>query len=277
MSLTGSGLDDTLRVVAKSFAFEREVRDGFELVRWLGDAEFEGWARHDLWEDGTPRFVGQYAMFGIAGLLYPALLGIVWRLTNGQARLVLPSFDGVLNCERVGHPYVLVDWEYGIDWEASDWSRRDRGFVAAESLRHVPGSQDSERFSAAALARVGSWAELMALLPVGDQANTTSVFGIADGDESYERLLAILHAENKPSLGDLVEDHHGMFAVITQEDEGLGLSSLLMAGAPGFHSRFEREARQLQARLDAYLQATTEARDQAAWFAAINSFADVGR
>jgi hypothetical protein len=38
-------------------------------------------------------------MFDCAGLLYPALLGLVWRLTAGRARFVLPEFDGVSDCE----------------------------------------------------------------------------------------------------------------------------------------------------------------------------------
>jgi hypothetical protein len=57
-----------------------------------------------LWGPDTPRFVADYRMFGSAGLLYPALLGLVWRLTAGLARFALPEFDGVSNCERLGGP-----------------------------------------------------------------------------------------------------------------------------------------------------------------------------
>jgi hypothetical protein len=120
------------------FEFEQEQRDGLELMRWLGDPEIDGWRRDDLWGSDAPRFVGDYRMFAGAGLLYPALLGLVWRLTADLDRFALPEFDGVSDCERLGRRYELVRWEYGIEWERPDWPSRDRGFVVAESHRSLP-------------------------------------------------------------------------------------------------------------------------------------------
>jgi hypothetical protein len=129
------------------FKFEEEQRHGVRLIRWLGDPELPGWRREDLWGPNTPRFVGDNGMFQPAALLYPALLGLVWHLTGGLERFALPVFDGVSNCERLGRPYELVRWEYGIEWEQPDWRSRDRGFVLAESHHTVPSAQPGSQAS----------------------------------------------------------------------------------------------------------------------------------
>ncbi len=262
------------------FEFEQERRDGLQLIRWLGDPEISGWRRDDLWGPGTPRFVGEYRMFGSAGLLYPALLGLVWRLTSGLARFVLPEFDGVSNCERLGRPYDLVRWEYGIEWERPDWASRDRGFVVAESHRTLPAARPGEppahdRFEGSALTRVATWTELMSIIPLGDQANTTCLFAITSDEQAHARLLSTLRAEEPPSLGTVVAAEDDVFAVITQEEEELGLSSVMVAGHERLGSSFHAEADRLARRLDAYRAATAAARTLEEWSAAVDQLANL--
>jgi hypothetical protein len=76
-------------------------------------------------------------MFQPAALLYPALLGVVWHLTDGLNRFAC-VFDGVSHCERLGPPYELVRWEYGIEWDQAAGPLRDHGFVLAKSHRTRP-------------------------------------------------------------------------------------------------------------------------------------------
>lgn len=266
--------------MADRFKLEREERDGIQLFRWLGDPQLQGWKRDDLWADGRPKFVGDYGMFQAAGLLYPALLALVWRLTSGLARLALPEFDGVSGCERVGRPYEIVRWEYGIEWEQSNWHSRDRGFVVAESHRTIPGSHPRgmprfERFEGAALTPISSWPDLMSLIPFGDQANTLCLFAIGPGKDAHEDLLAVLQADVPPRLDAVVGTDDDIFAVITQEDEGLGLSSLLIAGRGRLQESFDAEAAQLAERLDAYLGSTAAARTLEEWSAAVERLADL--
>ena len=262
------------------FEFEQEQRDGVQLIRWLGDPEITGWRREELWGPDTPRFVADYRMFGSAGLLYPALLGLVWRLTAGLARFALPEFDGVSNCERLGRPYELVRWEYGIESDRPDWPARDRGFVAAESHRTLPGPQPGgppifERFEGAALTRVSTWLDLMSILPLGDAANTTCVFAITPDERGHARLLSVLRADQPPTLETVVATEDDVVAVITQEEEELGLSSVVIAGRERLRSSFQGEAEQLVDRLDAYLAATAAARTLEEWCAAVDQLADL--
>jgi hypothetical protein len=256
------------------FPFEFETLGDLDVVRWIGDPRLPGWERRDLWGDG--RSAGQHGLFGAAGLLYPALLGVIWRLTVDQARFVLPVFDGVLLCERNQRPYSLVSWQYEILWEANEWAQRDQGFAPAESLRNVASTRGfDQRFPRAALAQVRSWSELMSLIPFGDQANTVCLFGIGPASGAREQLLQILRGDAPPRLTDVVVSPTDLFAVITQEDEDLGLSSLLVAGRPGLHERFEGEAESLERRIDEYLPATAAAADQRDWLAAVDSCAAV--
>lgn len=243
------------------FEFEREQRDGVQLIRWPGDPGIDGWKRNDLWGDGTPRFVGDYGMFEPAGLLYPASLGLVWRLTSGLARLAFAEFGGVGNCERVGRPYELVRWGYGIEWEQSNWLLRDGGFVVAESHRTIPslhpgGEPRFERFEGAALSPALSWSDLMCQIPVGDQANTLCVFAVQSDENAHADLLAALQADAPPQLESVLATDEDMVAVLTQEDEGLGLSSMLIAGRGRLRDSFDAEATRLAERLDAYLANT---------------------
>jgi hypothetical protein len=111
--------------------------DGITVARWMGafEALTPGWARFDLWET-QPRRVKDY-LVGVNGVLYPSLLGLIWRPTEGGARFVLPEWDGLELCARGGFGYDEVAWEYGIDYEQPEWSARDRGFVPAESFRRL--------------------------------------------------------------------------------------------------------------------------------------------
>lgn len=262
------------------FEFEQEQRDGVQLIRWLGNPEISGWRRDDLWGPGTPRFVGDHRMFGWTGVLYPALLGLVWRLTGDLARFALPEFDGVSDCERVGRPYDLVRWEYGIEFEQPDWASRDRGFVAAESHRAVPAARPGEppthdRFAGAALTRVATWPELMSIIPVGDAANTTCLFAIRPDEHAHARLLSVLRADRPPEIETVLATEDDMFVVITQEDEELGLSSLMLAGRERLRSSFPAEAERLARRLDTYLAATAAARTLEEWSTAVDQLADL--
>ena len=260
------------------FEFEQEQRDGVELIRWLGDPEIDGWQRADLWGAGTPGLVGDHRMFGLAGLLYPALIGLVWRLTAGLARFALPVYDGVSNCERDGRPYELVRWEYGIEWDEPDWPSRDRGFVLAQSSRTLPGPRPGgppifERIEGAALTRVATWPDLMSVIPLLDAANTTCLFAITPDQHAYARLLSVLRAEQPPELETVLATADDMFAVITQEEEELRLSSLIIAGRERLRSSFRAEAEQLAHRLDAYLAATAAARTLEEWSTAVDRLA----
>jgi hypothetical protein len=147
-------------------------------------------------------------MFDCAGLLYPALLGLVWRLTAGRARFVLPEFDGVSDCEAF------------------------------------------ERFEGGALTLVSTWPELMSIIPVGDQANTICLFAIGPHEHAHERLLSILRADQPPRLDTVLATEDDVFAVITQEEEELGLSSVVIAGRGRLRNSFRRAAEQLGDRLD---------------------------
>ena len=266
--------------MADRFEFEQEQRDGLRLIKWLGEPQIQGWRRDDLWGGGSPRFVGDYGMFQPAGLLYPAMLGLVWRLTSGLARSALPEFDGVSHCERVGRPYELVRWEYGIDWEQSDWLSRDRGFVVAESHRPIPSSHPeqmprSERFEGAALTPAAGWPDLMSLVPFGDRANTLCLFATRPSQDAHRDLLAALRADVPPRLESVVATDDDIFAVITQEDEGLGLSSLLIAGRRRLQNLFGAETAQLGRRVDVYLAETAAARTLEEWCAAADRLADL--
>jgi hypothetical protein len=266
--------------VPDHFEFEQEQRDGLQLIRWLGDPEINGWRRDDLWGPDTPRFVAEYRMFAWAGLLYPALLGLVWRLTSGLARFALPEFDGVSECERLGRPYELVRWEYGIEWEQSDWRSRDRGFVAAQSHRTLPGTRTGgqphfERFEGAALTRVSTWPELMSIIPLGDQANTICLFAIPPDEHAHARLRSVLRADQPPEVETVVASEDDMFVVITQEEEEPRLSSLLLAGRERLRSSFRAEAQELAHRIDAYLTATAAARTLEEWSAVVDQLADL--
>jgi hypothetical protein len=268
--------------VADGFGLEQEQRDDLQLIRWIGQPELEGWKRADLWAGSTPRFVGDYGMFHSAGLLYPALLGLVWRLTAGLTRWALPEFDGVSICERVERPYELVRWEYGIEWHQSDWPSRDRGFVVAESHRTLPSSDArqmprSERFEGAALTPVPSWPDLISLIPFGDQANTLCLFAIGSTGDACRDLLAVLRADARPGLESVLANDDDMFAVLTQEDEGLGLSSLLIAGRGRLRNSFDAEVGQLAERVDAYLAQTAAARTLEEWSVAVDRLAEVSR
>lgn len=266
--------------MADRFEFEQHQRDGLKVIRWLGDPEIHGWKRDDLWARGTPRFVGDYAMFEPAGLLYPALLGLVWRLGSGLARFALPEFDGVSNCDRIGRPYELVRWEYGIEWTQSNWISRDCGFVVAESHRTIPTSDPSqlprsERFEGAALTPAASWTDLMSLIPFGDEANTLCLFATKPGEDAHADLLGVLQAEAPPRLASVVATDDDIFAVITEEEEGMGLSSLLIAGRGRLRDLFDVEAEQLAERLGTYVANTAAAGTLEEWSAAVTRLADV--
>ena len=266
--------------VADQFEFEQQEQDGVWLARWIGDPELDGWKRDDLWGEGTPRFVSEYGMFQPAGLLYPALLGLVWRLTKDLARWALPEFDGVSMCERLTRPYELVRWGYGIDWRQPDWSSRDHGFVVAESHRARPASRPgepprSERFEGAALTPVSTWADAVSIIPVGDQANTLCLFATRPDAEAHELLLSGLRAGQAPRLGAMLATDNDVVAVMTQEDEGLGLSSLLIAGGARCRDSFREEVEQLHGRLASYLSATAAATSLEEWNAAVDHLADV--
>jgi hypothetical protein len=168
------------------------------------------------------RFVGEYGMFQPAGLLYPALLGLLWHLTADLARYVLPEFDGVSICERLGRPYELVRWEYRIEWEKPDWRSRDRGFVEAESQRTLPGSRPGgqpiwERFGGAALTCASTWPELMSVIPIGDQADTLCLFATKPDESAHRRLLDVLQSDRQPpELQTVLATDDDLFAVLTQ-------------------------------------------------------------
>lgn len=261
------------------FEFAQEHRDGLQLIRWLGEPTLPGWSRDDLWTSDAPRFVHDFVMSQWSALLYPGMLGLVWHLTTGLERFALPVFDGVSDCERLGRPYELVRWEYGIEWEQRDWRSRDRGFVLAESHRTVPGSRPRspsfERFEGAALTPVSTWPDLMSMIPVGDQANTLCLFAVKPETDGHARLTAALRSDQPPRLDEVLASDEDVFAVITQEDEGMGLSSLMIAGRERIHRSFSTEAARLENRLDAYLAGTAAARTQEEWSAAVDRLADI--
>lgn len=183
-------------------------------------------------------------------------------------------------CERVGCPYELVRWEYGIDWEKADWRSRDTGFVVAESHRTIPsarvgGATNFERFEGAALTPVSTWPDLMSIIPVADQANTLCLFAIDPDEDAHARLLAVLRGDQPPRLETVLATDDDVFAVVTQEDEGLGLSSVLIAGRGRLENSFPAAAARLSDRLVTYLAETAAVRTLEHWCAAVDQLADI--
>jgi hypothetical protein len=172
-----------------------------------------------------------------------------------------------------------VRWEYGIEWEQPDWRSRDQGFLLAKSHRTVPSSQPGkpsfERFEGAALTPISSWPDLMSMIPISDQANTVCLFAIKPETDAHTRLVSILRADQPPQLDEVLATDDDVFGVITHEDEGMGLSSLLIAGRGRMHHAFPDQARHLADRLDAYLADTPAARSQNEWSAAVDRLADI--
>jgi hypothetical protein len=68
-----------------------------------------------------------------------------------------------------------------------------------------------------------------------------------------------------------------MFAVLTQEDEGLRLSSLLIAGRGRLRNSFDAQVGQPAERVDAYLAQTAAARTLEEWSVAVDRLAEVPR
>ena len=136
--------------------------------------------------------------------------------------------------------------------------------VDATYLGRTIASEDDDqvrfsRFRGAALASVSAWSELMSITPIGDQANTLCVFAVEPGPSARDRLLATLRADAPPLLDDVVKADEDIFAVITHEDEGLGLSSLLLVGRARLRRCFARQAALLENRVDNYLAETSAA------------------
>jgi hypothetical protein len=115
----------------------------------------------------------------------------------------------------------------------------------------------------------------MSILPLGDAANTTCVFAITPDERGHARLLSVLRADQPPTLETVVATEDDVVAVITQEEEELGLSSVVIAGRERLRSSFQGEAEQLVDRLDAYLAATAAARMLEEWCAAVDQLADL--
>jgi hypothetical protein len=263
--------------MTRRFEFVSEDRpDDVSIARWVGDfaALTPGWKRDDLWET-QPRHVNEFAV-GIGGVLYPGLLGLVWRLTEGRARLVLPRWDGLALSSRLGIPYDPVAWEYGIDYEQADWTLRDRGFVPAESFRRLgPDPQDYERAPIAAVMSTSTWADLISVIPIGDQSNTACLFGIAAN--ARQRLIGVLaNQQIRPSLTDVLTEPDDIFAVITQDDENWpARDSLVLAGREHIRLRLPTELDQLEQRIDRYLAETQSAGTQEEWSRAVERLASV--
>lgn len=188
------------------FEFTYGSLDELEFVRWIGDRWVPGWKRDDLSGEGTPRFVAEYMMTGSAAILYPnsSRDSLAPDRRAGQVRFARVRWGPRLRAARVSLP--AVRWEYGIEWEQHDWRERDRGFVAAESLRPVPrGVRADQRVPQAALARVDTWAELVSLIPVGDQANTLCLFAVQPVRAGQDRLLRVLRGADCPRVEDVAK------------------------------------------------------------------------
>jgi hypothetical protein len=136
----------------------------------------------------------------------------------------------------------------------------------------MPGSK---RFEGAALTPIATWRDLISVIPFGDQANTLCLFAIKPENDAHERLLATLRADNSPRLETVLETDDDIFAVITQEDEGLSRSSLLIAGRGRLRNRFPTEAARLDNRLDNYFSETAAAGNLEDWRAAVDRLADL--
>lgn len=248
------------------FATEQDA-DGITVARWLGDfaALTPGWARDDLRET-QPRHFMDY-LVGIGGVLYPSLLGLVWRLTSDSARFVLPEWDGLELCARGGVQCDEVAWEYGIDYEQPEWAKRDQGFVRAQSFRRLgPAPANYERAPVAAVAETVSWSDLRSLVPVGDQSNTTCVFGLGRSHGRQFLVDALGDPQRRPALAQLLTEPGDLVAVITQDDENSpALDSLILAGRDDFTSRLPLELEELEGRISRYLRETSASATQGEW------------
>lgn len=110
------------------------TRDGSEPRR-------RGPVRDDLWGDGTPRSVDEHRILGPRRSFIRRFSGWSGAPDRRPSQVALPEFEWLVNCQRRQHPYQLVRWQYGVEWEQRDWGERDRGFGAAESFargRSVP-------------------------------------------------------------------------------------------------------------------------------------------
>ncbi|MEU1290559.1 hypothetical protein [Kitasatospora sp. NPDC005856] len=183
-------------------------------------------------------------------------VGLVWRLTAGLDRYVIPTYY-CDDAERfLKQTPMLVSWEYEVDAKAPTATTRNKGFVpgrTAKPLRAEPTAAELDNAGRAGLFRLSTPRDLVSALHavIFDASSETMVFAVAPGPERLQRLVNALSGPTPPTLADVLEEE-GVFVDLT-----IGLDfdyhdSVVVASRADLRHRVDDLAADYARRISAY-------------------------
>ncbi|MFG3227352.1 hypothetical protein ACGF07_21545 [Kitasatospora sp. NPDC048194] len=183
-------------------------------------------------------------------------VGLVWRLTAGLDRYVIPTYycdDAERFLKQTPMP---VSWEYEIDAKAPTTTTRDKGFVpgrTAKPLRAEPTAAELDNAGRAGLFRLSTPRDLVSALHavLFDASSETTVFAVAPGPERLQRLVSTLSGPTSPTLADVLEGE-GVFVDLTIGSDFDYYDSVMVASRTDLRHRVDDLAADYARRISAY-------------------------
>lgn len=150
-------------------------------------------------------------------------LGLVWRLTDGLMRYVVPRWERRAGMLAFGEPYALVDWEYEIDDGDNGDAGRIAGFVPARSCTAFePGPWASENAGRAGMFELrwfGGLVELARMMRIEPTAEL-HLYALSEpeaGARGAEVAEALMGTERPDLAALLVQPERLVHVIIGQE------------------------------------------------------------
>ena len=113
------------------------------------------------------------------------------------------------------------------------------------------------------------------LVALRDQSNSTSLFRVECSPSRATRLAQTLQRDPKATVANVVTCDRDILAVITQDDDGTGFDSLILAGRGQLRRRLGHELQPLETRIETYLTETATANTSDEWSDAVERLAAV--
>lgn len=196
-------------------------------------------------------------------------LGLIWQLTEGYARLVLPCGEGTIAASGLGRQGEAVRWEYNLDVEGRSGTVSEGGFFHSQGFVSLSTSP-SQMF------RVGQFAELVALQRVlhgCDFSWELNVFAVRPG--RYADVATTLAGNDRPVLREVLQGDELFIDFHVISEWGFDGALFVRSCVPLYDrlqpliARFERAILEYEAKANSPLDLRTV-------FAAMHAFANPG-